>query len=52
MARALTAIGPIAGSVIIGRFGSFPTASAAIALFYIVGLVAIWLGPETKGVPL
>lgn len=52
MARALTAIGPIAGSVIIGKFGSFPTASAAIALFYIVGLVAIWLGPETKGVPL
>jgi hypothetical protein len=52
MARALTSIGPLAGSVIVARFGSFPAASAAISLLFIVGMVAIWLGPETKGIPL
>lgn len=52
MARALTSIGPLAGSVVVARFGSFPAASAAISLLFVVGMVAIWLGPETKGIPL
>ncbi|HEY1609688.1 MAG TPA: MFS transporter [Paraburkholderia sp.] len=52
MARALTSIGPLAGSAVVAKFGSFPAASAAVALLYIVGMVSIWLGPETKGVPL
>lgn len=52
MARALTSIGPLAGSVVVAKFGSFPAASAAISLLFIVGMVAIWVGPETKGIPL
>jgi len=52
MARALTSIGPIAGTAVVAKFGSFPAASAAVSLLYIVGMVSIWLGPETKGVPL
>jgi MFS family permease len=52
MARALTSIGPLAGSVVVAKFGSFPAASAAISLLFIVGMVAIWFGPETKGIPL
>jgi len=52
MARALTSIGPIAGNAVVAKFGSFPAASAAVSLLYIVGIVAIWLGPETRGVPL
>jgi MFS family permease len=52
MARALTAIGPLAGTVMVAKLGSFPQASAVISVLYIVGLVAIWFGPETKGVRL
>lgn len=52
MARALTSIGPLAGTIVVARFGSFPTASAAISLLFIVGMIAIWFGPETKGLPL
>ncbi|MGN8111392.1 MFS transporter [Paraburkholderia sp. 22098] len=52
MARALTSIGPIAGNAVVSRFGSFPAASAAVSLLFIVGMVSIWFGPETKGVPL
>jgi MFS family permease len=52
MARALTSIGPLAGSMVVAKFGSFPAASAAVSLLFIVGMVTIWLGPETKGIPL
>lgn len=52
MARALTSIGPLAGNVVVAKFGSFPAASAAVSLLFVVGMVSIWLGPETKGVPL
>jgi MFS family permease len=52
MARALTSIGPIAGNAVVAKFGSFPAASAAVSLLFIVGMVSIWFGPETKGVPL
>jgi len=37
---------------VVARFGSFPTASAAISLLFIVGMIAIWFGPETRGLPL
>jgi MFS family permease len=52
MARALTSVGPIAGNAVVSKFGSFPAASAAVSLLFIVGMVSIWFGPETKGVPL
>jgi MFS family permease len=51
-ARCLTAIGPAMGSVLVGTFGSFPAAAVSTSVFFVIGLVAIWFGPETKGVPL
>lgn len=47
-----------AGSLYIGYLineqfgGSYPKASSAISLIYLVGFVAIWFAPETKGQPL
>jgi MFS family permease len=52
MARALTSLGPLAGTVMVAKFGSFPMASAAVSMLFIVGMVVIWFGPETKGIPL
>lgn len=52
MARALTSLGPLAGSVLVARFGSFSTASAVVSLLYLIGMIAIWFGPETRGMPL
>jgi MFS family permease len=51
-ARALTSLGPLAGNMVVARFGSFPAASAAVSLLFIVGMVSIWFGPETRGIPL
>lgn len=51
-ARCVTAIGPLIGGVLVGTFGSFPAAAASTTVFYVIGMVAIWFGPETKGVPL
>ncbi len=51
-ARCVTAVGPLIGGVLVGTFGSFPAAAASTAAFYAIGLVAIWFGPETRGVPL
>jgi len=51
--RVLAAVGVILGSgQIAGFFGGYQTAGAIISLVYILGLVAIWLAPETKGRPL
>ena len=51
-ARCVTALGPLVAGTLIGTFGSFPAAAASTTVFYLVGLVAIWFGPETRGVPL
>jgi MFS family permease len=51
-ARSITALGPLSAGVLIGAFGSFPAAAASTTVAYLVGLVAIWFGPETRGVPL
>jgi MFS family permease len=34
------------------EFEAFPKAGATLAGIYLIGLVLIWLGPETKGMPL
>lgn len=51
-ARSVTAIGPLIGGVLVGAFGSFPAAAASTASFFVIGMIAIWFGPETKGIPL
>jgi MFS family permease len=52
MSRLLTAPGPLIAGSLVGTFGSIPRASSSVALILIVGLVAIWFGPETSGKPL
>jgi hypothetical protein len=32
--------------------GSYDRAGAAISLVYVVGLLVVWLAPETRGRPL
>ena len=46
-----------AGAVSTGRLmqlfdNSYPRACATISLVYVVGMLLIWLGPETRGRPL
>ena len=48
-ARILTAAGPVATGAIVNALGSAPAAGAMMTAIYIVGFVAIWFGPETKG---
>ena len=31
---------------------TFPRAASVLAFIYLIGLAAVWLGPETKGRPL
>jgi predicted MFS family arabinose efflux permease len=51
-ARIFTAAGLVTTGAIVNVFGSAPAAGATATAIYLVGLVAIWFGPETKGVPL
>jgi len=51
--RIFAALGAIKMGALMQQFdGSYARAGAVITLIYIVGLVAIWLAPETKGKPL
>ena len=48
--RILAAVGGLQTATLMGFFdGSFPKAGSVLTVFYAVGLVIIWLGPETKG---
>src|SRR5271156_5694676 len=51
-ARCATAIGPLIAGWLVAKVGSFPAAAAAVSFAYVVGAVAIWFGPETRGIPL
>jgi MFS family permease len=51
-ARTFTAIGPLTTGTIVGLVGSAAAAGALATIFYLVGMIAIWFGPETRGVPL
>ncbi len=52
VARIFPAIGPfIAGSLVVA-FGGIPKSGAAMALSYVIGLIAVCFAPETRGKPL
>lgn len=52
--RILAAIGALQTGVLIREVfeGSYPRASSTIVLVYLVGMVIVWLAPETKGRPI
>ncbi len=51
--RIIAAIGGLQTAVLISKFdGNFPKAGSVMTVIYLIGLVVIWLGPETKGKPL
>jgi MFS family permease len=51
--RVVTAAGVLGTGQMMAFFdGSYPRACSAITLVYVLGLVLIWLAPETKGRPL
>ncbi|MSU72672.1 MAG: MFS transporter [Opitutus sp.] len=51
--RILAAVGALQMGSLMQHFnGSYAKAGAVITLIYIVGMVVIWLAPETKGRPL
>jgi MFS transporter, SHS family, sialic acid transporter len=51
--RILAAVGALAQGSLVGYFdGSYAKAGAIVTLVYAVGMVVIWLAPETKGRPL
>jgi MFS family permease len=51
-ARFLTGFGPLVAGQLVGAFKSVPTAAAAVSLVFVIGLIAIWFGPETRGRPI
>ena len=52
MSRMLTAPWPYVAGILVGTFGSIPSAVCAVATLLVVGMIAIWFGPETNGKPL
>ena len=51
--RFLAAFGALQMGQLMGYFGgSYAKAGATISLVYVLGMVLIWLAPETKGQPL
>jgi len=52
MARVFTAAGPFVSGLLVGVTGSVPAAGILVAWIYVIGVIAIWFGPETRGVPL
>jgi MFS family permease len=51
-ARIITAAGPVATGAIVSALGSAPAAGATVTAIYLIGLITIWIGPETRGIPL
>ncbi len=52
LARAIASIGPLLSRMLAGAFGSIPLAGRLTAIVFVIGISAIWFGPETKGQPL
>jgi len=49
VARFLAMFGPILTSTLIGFFGGYGPAASALALIFVIGIVAVWFLPETRG---
>ena len=48
--RILAAVGGLQTATLMGFFGgSFAMAGSVLTVFYLIGIVIVWLGPETKG---
>lgn len=52
MGRALTAVGPLTAGMLLDVLGSVPKAAVMLSFSYLIGLIAIWFGPETSGAQL
>jgi MFS family permease len=52
VARTVSAAGPLLVGMLASAVGSVPTVGRLVAGVYVVGLIAVWFGPETKGQPL
>ena len=51
--RILAAVGALTtGALMVAFGGSYAAACATITLVYVIGMIVIWFGPETKGKPL
>jgi len=52
--RIIAAVGALQGGYLIKEVfkGDYPTVCSIMSLIYLVGLLLIWLAPETKGQPL
>lgn len=48
VARLLAMFGPILTSTLVGFFGGYGPAASALALIFMIGIVAVWFLPETK----
>jgi MFS family permease len=52
LARSITLLGPFVAGTLVGVLGSIPAAGRVVASMFLIGLIAIWSGPETRGQPL
>ena len=51
--RIVAAVGNLQTAAMLGYFkGDFAMAGSVMSLIYVVGMIVIWFGPETKGKPL
>jgi len=48
VARLLAMAGPILTSTLVGFFGGYGPAATALALIFVIGIVAVWFLPETR----
>ena len=51
--RIIAAVGSLQTANLMAYFGgSFPKAASVMTFIYVIGMVIVWFGPETKGKPL
>lgn len=50
--RLVAAVGALTSGELVRHYGGYAEMGAVITLVYIVGMIAIWFAPETKGKPL